>query len=77
MALKGNFWPFLAIFGHIGGLWHPPEAFLDPGKGPNTLPQMCPGQIIFDQPFWSLQGDFCLQKVFLIFFAIFGHFWPL
>ena len=29
-VIFGHFWPFFAIFGHIGGLWRPPEAFLYP-----------------------------------------------
>ena len=47
--------PFLAIFGHFGGLWRPPGACPDPGKGPNTSSQMCPGQI---KPWSSLINQF-------------------
>ena len=76
-VIFGHFWPFFAIFGHIGGLWHPPEAFLDPGKGPNTLPQMCPGQI---KPWSFLINQFGASKVTFVskrsFWLFFCHFWP-
>ena len=31
----------MAILDHFGALWRPPMAIPDPGKGPNTSPQMC------------------------------------
>ena len=35
----------MAILRRFEVLWRPPMAILDPGKGPNTLPRMCPDLI--------------------------------
>ena len=81
-GLQGYLW---LQKGHFRPLWRPmaPHKGLSgPGKRPKHIAPDVPWPdqtlIIFDQPVWSLQGDFCLQKVFLIIFlpflAIFGYF---
>ena len=80
-SLQGDLWFKRSFFCHFRPHWRlmaPPRGLSGPRKRSKHIAPDVPWPdqtlIIFDQPVWSLQGDFCLQKVFLI---IFCHFWPL
>ena len=79
-SLQGDLWFKRSFFCHFRPHWRlmaPPRGLSGPRKRSKHIAPYVPWPdqtlIIFDQPVWSLQGDFCLQKVFLI---IFCHFWP-